>query len=530
MHRTKLRILLALAFAATTLFTLAASVALAQQVGGTVTFALTEEPDTLDPQKTSTAVTGGILRYIGDTLLTKDMEGNYTAGLAASWSASEDGLTWSFDLKPGITFQDGSALDAAAVKASLERAVAPETLSPIAGSLFEPIEAIEIVNDLTLSITLKRPFAPFLDNLADPRAAIVSVAAADSAGDQYGRKPILTGPWQVTEWRSGDRIILMRNPDYAWGPSYTHQGAAYIESIVFRIIPEGATQVAAFEAGEVQVLGNVPPTDVERLLDEPGVSMPSFLRKGVGLFLEFNVTQAPFDDATLREALNYAIDKNAVLQVALKGLGVTADGVLPPSIWGYWDGIEAYAPHYDPEQAKALIEEAGWEAASDGRYMKDGEPLSFTLYTAPIDTWTRSAQVVQAMLKDLGITMDIQTFEFGTLLDKLKAGEQQAHFMGYTYTTPDIVYLWFHSSNIGSGLNVSHFSSPELDGLIEQSRTQTSDADRLATYEQIQKLISDVSLWVPLWTNYNYIGVRDTIVGAEVHPEGFLTLLDASVE
>ncbi len=155
-------------------------------------------------------------------------------------------------------------MTAEAVKASIERALDSATQSPIASSLFEGVQNITAISESELAITLREPFSPFLDNLADPRAAIVNVQAANEQGAQFGRAPVLTGPWQVDEWRSGYSIVLSRNPDYAWGPSYAHEGALYLESLTFRVIPEAATQVAAFEASEVQIL-NVPPTDVERL-------------------------------------------------------------------------------------------------------------------------------------------------------------------------------------------------------------------------------------------------------------------------
>lgn len=495
-----------------------------------VTFAQTEEPDTLDPQKTSTAVAGLILRYAGDTLLTKDLDGAYADGLAESWTASDDGLTWTFTLKEGATFHDGAPVDAAAVRASILRAQDPATQSPIAASLFEPVASIEVVDARTVALTLDRPFSPFLDNLTDPRSAIVNAAAAAEMGADFGRAPVLSGPWKVARWDSGDRIVLERNDDYAWGPSYTGGGAPAIAQLVFRVIPESATQVAAFEAGEVQILSPFPPTDVERFQGDDRYAMESFLRKGVGLFLEFNTTAEPFTDPIVRQAVNHAIDPSVIVQVALRGLGQEAYGVLPPSIWGYWDGMPDYDQAYDPERALELFSEAGWVRDGDGPLTKDGEPFTFTLYTAPIDTWTRSAQIVQGQLAELGIAMEIQTFEFGTLLDKLKAAEHQADFMGYTYTNPDIVHLWFHSSNIGSGLAHSHFPSEELDALIEASRTETDEAARLEIYAEIQRFISDRALWVPLWINDNFIGVDASIQGAEVHPDGFLLLNDATVE
>jgi peptide/nickel transport system substrate-binding protein len=146
---------------------------------------------------------------------------------------------------------------------------------------------------------------------------------------------------------------------------------------------------------------------------------------------------------------------------------------------------------------------------------------------APIDTWRRSAQIVQAQLRAFGIQMEIQTFEFGTLLAKLRAGEHQAEFMGYTYTSPDIVYLWFHSSNVGTGLAFSHYKDPALDRLIVASRTESSPHRRLELYREIQKYIVDRALWVPLWINTNYVAVQPTVAGAKIHPDGFVVLNDA---
>jgi peptide/nickel transport system substrate-binding protein len=319
------------------------------------------------------------------------------------------------------------------------------------------------------------------------------------------------------------------NPDYSWGPEYAHDGPPYIEELSFRIIPDNATRVAALQSGEIQIT-EVPPINVEQLRDSGEYELYHYLRNGVGLFMEFNVTKAPFDDPLVREALNYAIDKEAIVEAALRGLGQPACGPLPPSISGYWSGMCDYAPSFDPDKAEQLLSDAGWEPGSDGVLAKDGKRLQFTLFIMPEDTWRQSAELVQQQLKDIGIRMDIQSFEFGTLLEKAAAGEQQAHLMGYTYTNPDILYLWFHSSNIGDGLNLSHVDDPKLDALLEKSRTQIDKDARNETYQEIQKYIVDKSLWVPLWNNEQYIATQPQLKNAEVAEEGYLFLLDARFE
>jgi peptide/nickel transport system substrate-binding protein len=340
---------------------------------------------------------------------------------------------------------------------------------------------------------------------------------------------VSSGPWKFSQWQAGTSISLDQNPDYTWAPPYAHAGPASISKLTFRVLPEPATATAAFEAGEVDQLSSIPPTDVKRLQDSGKYDIQKFLRLGVGLFMEFNVTKPPFDDINVRKALNYAINKDDVMQTALDGLGELAYGPLPPSIWGYWDGIKDYAPGYDPSHATQLLGQSGWQPASDGTLQKDGQPLTFTLMSQATDTWAKSAEVIQSQLKQIGIGMDIQTFDFATLLAKEKAGEQQAGFQGYTYTSPDIVFLWFHSSNIGSGLTLSHYSDPKLDQMIEDSRTNTDDTKRLAIYQDIQKYIVDQALWVPLWTNYNFLGVQKRIDGARLHPDGFIVLNDATL-
>jgi peptide/nickel transport system substrate-binding protein len=246
--------------------------------------------------------------------------------------------------------------------------------------------------------------------------------------------------------------------------------------------------------------------------------------------MEFNVTKEPFTDVRVRRAFEFGIEKKSILHIALEDLGEVAYGPLPSSIWGYWDGITSYAPGYDPGQAKRLLAEAGWQPGQGGVLQKDGKPFTFQAFIPPIDLARRTAQIVQAQLRAYGIQMDIQAFEFGTLLAKARAGEHNAEFLGYTYTSPDIFFLWFHSSNIGTGLAFSHYKDPELDKMIVASRTETSPQKRLEIYRDLQKFVVDKALWVPLFINTNYVAIQPNVQGAKIHPDGFVVLNDTFIK
>jgi peptide/nickel transport system substrate-binding protein len=508
---------------------LSGHVAAQSATADTVTIALTEEPDTLDPQRTGTQVASMILHYIGDTLVSKDPKGRIVPGVATGWTVSPDGLTYTFRVRPGVKFQNGDPLDAAAVSDSIQRAQDPAMKSPITAGYFDQVASISVSNKTTLVIKLKKPTALFLENLANPFAAIVDAKAAKSLGTQFGRAPVMSGPWMVSKWESGTKITLTRNPSYNWGPLFVHRGPANIQQLILRVIPDSATQIAAFKSNDVQILTSVPPNDIAPLEAAGTYTMNKTLRNGVGLFLEFNTTKAPFNDLAVRQAFDMLINKDAIVKVVLKGQGVPACGPLSPSLHGYWNGSCAYAPKYNVAQAQALLAQAGWKPGPDNILRKNGQPFEFTVYTAPIDTWTLSAQLVQAMLLQAGIKMNIQKFEFATLLDKTKAGDDQAHFMGYTYPNADIVYLWFHSDNDKIGLNLSHYKNPALDKLIDTSRTSTSESERMATYQAIQKHIIDNALWTPLWINENFSAVQPSVKGVKVSFDGTLILNDATI-
>jgi peptide/nickel transport system substrate-binding protein len=498
----------------------------------TLSIGIPEEPDTLDPQTTNAAISRTVLRYAGDTLVSIDPSGNgkITEGLAKSWHSSANGLQWTFDLKSGVKFQNHDVMDAAAVVASFTRAMNPATKAGSVSAVTKPIKQVHAQGASTVVFDLKHPYSLFLQNLADPSASIVDAKAAASAGKGFARAPVLTGAWQVTQWTSGDHITLTRNPDYAWGPPYAGSGPAKLSTLTFRVIPDDATQVAALQSGDIQASTAVPTANMKAFDSNSSFTSYKYLRPGVGLFLEFNTTKAPFNDPTVRKALNYAVDKQQLIKVALLGQGSAACGSLPPSIPGYWSGMCDYAPKYDPNQAKTLLTQAGWQPGAGGILAKNGTPLQFTLYSSATPaTWNSSAQILQQQLKAVGIGMKIQNMEFGTLLSKTQAGEDAAHLMGYTYNTADILDLWFRSSNSGTGLNLSHIKDAHLDSLINAYQVQLTDAGRNDALASLQKYISDQAVWVPLWTPEEDIVTTAGLHGAQLSKLGYLVLNQAQL-
>lgn len=471
-----------------------------------------------------------VMSYIGAAPLTMHPETQeFMDDMAERYEVSPDGLTFTFYFKEGIKFHSGKPFTAADLKATYERALDPATQTVTAHAMLGPIDRIEAPDDRTLVIHLKTPFAPFMTNMTSAGYLNpMDPTRLEAMGADYGRNPSSVGPYKFKSWITGMSIVLERNPDYKWAPSwYKNQGPAYFDEIEFKFIPEDATRMAALEAGEIHI-SSVALTEVDRFKNNPNFNVYSVMASGVNMSIWFNHEKEPMNDIRFRQAVSHAIDREAIIRAAIDGHGVPAYGPLPPTIWGYWDGVKDLQYKLDLARANALLDEMGYtQTNAAGFRMKDGKELKVSLFIMPTDAWQRSSQLIQAQLKRIGINVEIQSYEWGTLMQFLSEGRHDMNLMGYGYSDPDILYLTLHSSQAGRGLNWAFLKNPEIDALIEASRVTLDPDARGKIVADLQAAIVKEAPWVPIYTVISYTAVNKKIEGVFLNFRGTLMLHDA---
>jgi len=495
----------------------------------TLTIGLNAEPDTLDPQKGSTAIEDVVARFFGDGLVALSPTRKIVPDLAKSWTISPNGLLYTFNLRQDVTFQDGTPLDAAAYVATFQRLINPATKAAAEASRLGSVAAITQTGKYSFTIKLKTPYPFLLFQLSDSgHFSPLSPTALKAEGSGFGRKPVSTGPWQVQQWVTGSQITLVKNPNYKWGPSFVKSGPPSISTLVFRIVTNDAAATAALQSGELDILRLVPSASVPRIQQSGQYTILKSLALQ-STFLEFNVTQAPFTDVRVRQALNYAVNKQEVLQIGLGGLGQPIYGVVQSNMFNYWSGVKSYGYAYNPAKAQALLAQAGW-TMKNGVEQKNGQPLSFTTVVYNPDSFKKSAEDVQAQLKKIGVTMNIQLLDLNGEIAAVRKGKDQASLFAYAgYPWPDIFYIWFHSSQIGTGYNDSRINDPKLDALIVKMKTMVDDSARTALVGQLERYAIDKALWIPLWDPENYAALQPRVKGVFLDSQGNLILNNATL-
>lgn len=469
------------------------------QVGGTLVIVFPVEPDTLDIHKTTMSVMDAIMFHVGASLVTRDpYTGEIVPYLAESWEVSEDGLTWDFVLREGVRFHDGSPLTAEEYAWTINRTLDPEIQPYAPGLALASLVDAKALDERTLRLNFGEPFYPALVNLSsNTYASPLSRAAVEAGGEQYGRAPVGVGPFKFKEWKTGEKIVLERNPDYDWYPPFIESGP-YIETIEFRFIAEDATAMAGLEAGEIDLSRSIQPKDVPTLRDSGLFDIVEDVVQGMNPYVQFNCGKPPFDDLRLRQALSYAVDREALIKVAAQGDAVAQYGPLSSTVAGYDPSFERMGYHNDPEKAKTILQEAGYTLGADGIMTKDGQPLRVTLITLPMDAWIKPAQILQQQWKAIGVDIEIVQQEQGQAMQNILSGEFTISMFGFGWSEADILAQILGSEEIG-GMNLGLASDPQLDELFAATRTTLDPGKHQEAVNAAAQYIMDQALVIPLY-------------------------------
>lgn len=483
-----------------------------------------EDFGTLDPHVTNLTQTAYVFGHIFEKLVYLDSEGNLLPWLATNWEALEDSTEWLLTLREGVSFHDGTPFNAEAVKFNFDRMVDPATNSRTAGPLLGSYQGSEVIDDLTLKVSFAEPFALFSFALTSPWIAMVSPTAVETYGDRFDENLIGTGPFKFVSQTPQIEVVLEKNPDYNWGPASFQEGPAYVDRIVFKLVLEEASRLATLETGETQIIDEVPATRVASIQDAGIFQVVGAPRLGVARSNFLNTSLSPTDDLRVRQALLYGTDREGLNRAVFRGVYPIAYQVLTPGVRFYDETLNDMYP-FNPEKAIELLEEAGWtEINNDGYRVKDGQVLTINHATFSGYVAEAPSEIIQAQLRDIGVKMDITVIGSG-FIDIVSALDSPYNSSLIATYSPDpglILNRTFNSANIGSS-NWAFFGDPELDGLLQAGLETADEAARDEIYKQVQRIIHENALVLPLYANVNVFGLNQSVEGfrfnAYGHPE-----------
>jgi peptide/nickel transport system substrate-binding protein len=482
------------------------------QPAGTIVVGLVAEPVNLDPAQVTDLNSSRVGRRIVETLVTFPEESTQVVpGLAESWTISKDGLKYTFKLRKNVKFHDGTAFDAEAVKFSIERQINPEHpfnklgKYPFANYFFGNVKAVEVVDPSTVEFVLKEPRASFVTVLTSAAASIVSPTAVKKFGADYALTPVGTGPFKFASWERGQRVVLEKNPAYWKFP-------VKIDRVVYRPIVEDQARLTELLTGSLDLIVGVPPDYVGQLENHAKVSLQRQVGSHVW-YLGINNEKKPFTDKRVRQAMNYAVNKEAIVRDVLKGTGAVSAGPVLPKTWGADPGLKPFP--YDPERAKKLLAEAGYP---NGFTTTLWSPESGSGMQSPVAMST----VIQSNLKAVGINATIQTMEWGAFLTKLRSKEQELFALSWMSGNEDpdmVMYPLLHSSqHTPVGPNRAMYKNQKFDELLQEARLATDQNKRAQLYRDAQKVLMDDPPWIFIDHEVQTAAFSKRVQGFKLHP------------
>jgi peptide/nickel transport system substrate-binding protein len=489
-----------------------------QNAGGTLVYGLGFDLDgTLDPQVTNYDSTIRITLNICEPLVWMPTATEFVPGLAESWEISEDGTAYTFHLKQGVTFHDGTPFNAEAVKFTFDRVIANDLITAGATPTADPVivpgqghdqlgpyDHSEVIDDSTIKVVLKTPFAPFLSGL-NGYLGIVSPTAVRSMGlDAFARAPVGTGPYKFSEWVEADHVTLTKNPDYNWGSSYfANQGAPYFDEIEFKIIADASVRTGTVTTGETQYIDTIDPLQYEDLSSNSEVVVVKQAQPGSGYVLLLNLSrETPIADPAVRQALHYAIDKDAFNQAAHGGLYEPAASPLMKVTFAYEPETETLFS-YDKAKAEQILDAAGWVKNGDFRE-KDGQKLALYWPVQEREPDKSQATFLQGAWREIGVDLTVEVMERGLLRQVIREDNNyDITTMWFSYADPDVLRTIFWSHN-QDAFNRAKYNDPDVDSWLEQAYQTNDEAARKELYSKIQMKVIQDGATIPLVDSITY--------------------------
>ncbi|AKQ56564.1 glutathione ABC transporter substrate-binding protein GsiB [Bordetella hinzii] len=474
-----------------------------------VTFAVSIALETLDPYNTNSTLNQAVGKAYYEGLLEFDKDLKIQKVLATDYSVSEDGLVYTFKLRPGVKFHDGTDFNAEAVKINFDRPANPDNrLSRYIQ--FSVIDKVEVVDPLTVKITLKKPFSAFLNALAHPAAMMISPAALAKYGKEIGFHPVGTGPFEFVEWKPAEYLKVKKFAGY-W-----NQGKPKVDSITFRTVTDNNTRAAVVQTGEAHFAFPVPFEQAAILAKNDKLDVVDHKNSIMARYLSMNTQVKPFDNIKVRQAINYAINKEALAKVAFNGYATLVDGVVPKGV----DYAHKTGPWpYDPAKARQLLKEAGYEKG-----------FETTLWSAYNDgTSVKVVQFLQQQLAQVGIKTSVEVLESGQRVQRVQQVQKpedakvRLYYAGWSSSTGEAD--WGLRPLLSTAAfppvlnNISYYSNKSVDDGIQQALATTDRAKKTEIYNKVQETIWNDAPWAFLVTQNNVYVKSKNLSGVYVEPD-----------
>jgi peptide/nickel transport system substrate-binding protein len=496
-----------------------------------IVFGLTLGASGFDPHIHQSSELGIVLRQVYDTLVYRDPNTReFVPGLATNWTISSDNQSYTFTLRQDVTFHDGTPFNAAAVAANLDRITNPETVSQRAVYMLGPYVGYEIIDSHTIRINLSEPYSALLDSLSQVFLGIASpTALAEYSNNRYQFHQVGTGPYRFVEYTPGDKIVLRRSQDYAWGPDfYNAPDGRVADEIVFRFFTDSATRALALESGEAHIMGELLPSDARALTGHGQIQLLPTPIPGQPLQFMLNTQRYPTDNLAVRQALLYATNRSVIVDTVFQGYSPIAWGPLSAStIYYSQEVVGLYS--YNPQQARALLNSIGYQDTDNSGYLNgaDGEELEVVVIVPSWGLVPETALLLQDQWREVGIRAVLQPVPgFNALQERVSSGEYNLVAFNSFGLDPSLLNEFFLSDGIN---NYSRYSNQNLDSALRAAAREISPGVRRGLYAQIQRFIMEQALILPIRDYVNLNATSATINGLQFDPYGWFPLLHNTV-